>query len=169
MKTICFSDMTKSEILAWLKARGVTFRKSATKAECVVEALQQVQELRRNELLRATTLSLGPESHFAPDLPAPRTLNDCGETGFIRGWDINTFSQKVFPAWSSCTGHGELQSIHVGRAGMTGGSQGSKPLYSTRMKALEALRYRVALVCADALLDISAMIYEESHKEPGEG
>lgn len=84
-----------------------------------------------------------------PDLPVP----EFGQT--TSGWQINTYSGRVYEAWSESAAHGE------GKARGSYGSQKGIPLYSTRLLALQAMRAAVELECAQKLAAIDAQIAKE--------
>lgn len=93
------------------------------------------------------------------DLPAPKW----GEPS-TSGWDYNVYrmgrsslSGAVYPAWSGTTSHGEGEKRHQG----VSGSQNSIDLYSTREKALRALRAAVVAEYAGKLAIIDAEIKKE--------
>ena len=93
-----------------------------------------------------------------PDLLKPQGYVEYTE-GF--GHNVHCLSQygsaaPVYPMWSECVSHGT--GSHAKRSG---GTQGGKALYSTRLLALRALRYEAELQAANSLARIDRMIEEE--------
>lgn len=93
------------------------------------------------------------------DLTAPKS----GEPS-TSGWDFNVYRMgrssvldAVYPAWSETTSHGEGEKRRHG----VFGSQKSIALFSTREKALRALRAAVAAEYASKLAIIDAEISKE--------
>jgi hypothetical protein len=84
-----------------------------------------------------------------PDIPAP----GCGDKS-TTGWVFNRYSRIVTPAWSHTTCHGDgPERVRNGSA-----SQGSVPLYSTKLRALRALRRNLERLCAEQLCAIDLQI-----------
>jgi hypothetical protein len=83
-----------------------------------------------------------------PDLPVP-------EEGTIRGWMYWAMgdSPRVMEIESTSVGHRNV--------GSSCGSQGGRALYSTKLKALRALRVAVERDCARRLRDIDIQIEKE--------
>lgn len=77
------------------------------------------------------------------DVPIPELFGS--ETS---GWDFNKHSREVFRAWSG--------SVRNGFGAKYGGSasQGGRALFSTRQRALAALRYAMECEYASALLRV---------------
>jgi len=89
-----------------------------------------------------------------PDLPPPPS----GRAD-TKGYDFNVAGNRVEPATSTTVSHYfGAQKI----PGFGGGSQGARPLYSTRLRALQALRHEVEQQCATRLAAIDAQIEKES-------
>lgn len=89
----------------------------------------------------------------ARDLPPPSTFN--GETS---GFEFNSYSGTVLPAWSNSSAHG------IGRPSREKGysaSQNSRTLFSTRLLALKALRHEVEIEAAKKLAKIDSEIEAE--------
>lgn len=86
------------------------------------------------------------------------------------GWNVNrhrAYDGAVFKAWSDETRHGEG---HPTLAQLRGqgftGSQRGIALYSTKLRALQALRCEVEMDAAQRLASIDAMIAEEMKETP---
>jgi hypothetical protein len=78
------------------------------------------------------------------------------EKGFSEGWDYNTHSQRVWIGWSDRTAHGSGQAPINSR--IRNGSQGSRKMFSTKAKALAAMRHEVEKNAASELLKIDRLI-----------
>jgi hypothetical protein len=91
----------------------------------------------------------------APDLLPPHAFNK--ETS---GFAFNTHSGTVSPAWSDSVSHsiGHASREAMGRSSA---SQRSSPLYSTRLRALRAMRAVVEKEVAERLAAIDAKIEME--------
>jgi hypothetical protein len=83
-----------------------------------------------------------------PDIPAPEWGKE------TTGWAFNRYSLIVTQGWSASTCHGD------GPARVKNGcaSQGSVPLYSTKLRALRALRRNLERLCAEQLRAIDLQI-----------
>jgi hypothetical protein len=115
------------------------------------ERLKQIVE--NNEALAALRPTPG---EYAPDLPAP----DRGGA-YIEGWDYwPEGPPRVFYRWSTCGAHGNENSRMTDRA-TGGGRQGGRDLYSTKERALRAMRRELELRFGRALLAIDKQIAEE--------
>lgn len=102
----------------------------------------EVERLKTALALRFTD---APED---PDVPAPER----GES--TTGWAFNKYSRIVTPAWSHSTCHGNgPERVRDGSA-----TQGSVPLYSTKIRALLALRRNLERLCAEQLRAIDVQI-----------
>lgn len=110
-------------------------------------AFEQLQQ----ELRLAKALSW-PQP-VAPDVAVPNQ-NEPDTTGF----HFNVFTNRVEPCASSSTHHrwGYSEMSKVG-----GNSQQPKALYSTKLRALQALRHEVEKDCAKRLAAIDKQIEEE--------
>jgi hypothetical protein len=87
----------------------------------------------------------------APDVPPPEGAGASG------GWRFNTNSRKVALFWSESNAHGPREA----RDHWSSRTQGPIWLFSTRVKALQALRYALARQYAESLLRLSENIEEE--------
>lgn len=86
-------------------------------------------------------------SEVKPDVRAPD-----GE-GYTEGWSFNVFSGAVEQGWSSKTTHGSGAAPKAGSRAMTA-SQGCQDLFSSEVRALEALRHALEVECAQRLLAV---------------
>lgn len=106
---------------------------------------EQVEVLLTEAALRRT-------SPVEPDVPVPVGTGALS-VGFLptgeRGYD-----PQVLPACSSAVDHGIGSQDKVS-------TQGARRLYSSRLLALQALRYEVETECARRLRKIDRMIEEE--------
>ena len=93
------------------------------------------------------------------DLPPPAS----GErmSSYTSGFDFNAHSVTVSPAWSSSTVH----SIGYAAPSKYSASQNCRTLFSTKLKALQAMRYEVELASAKKLAGIDKMIAEETNSK----
>lgn len=86
-----------------------------------------------------------------PDVPIP-------VTGLAKGWLFNTYRGDVDVACSTSIYHA------YGKYDETT-SQGARELFSTKLLALRALRYEMALKFAASLTEIDARIHAEQVAE----
>lgn len=99
--------------------------------------------------------------HWTPDVRPdvePPSFNG-GSSKYHTGFDFNVHTGQVFEAWSGCTSHGTGQPPQPGKYGY--GSQGARHLYSTRLRALQALRHAVESASAARLVAIDKLIEAE--------
>lgn len=106
----------------------------------------------RRELAEARALRYTPR--VEPDLPAPRPLT--GEK--ISGWDFNSYSFEVKQAWSESFAHGNGPA----RDRRMTASQGAVPLYSTKLRALKAMRNEMERKAARDQAEVDALIEQEA-------
>jgi hypothetical protein len=85
------------------------------------------------------------------------------EKGFSEGWDYNTHSQRVWIGWSDRVAHGSGPAPTDFR--IRNGSQGSRKMFSTKAKALAAMRHEVEKNAASELLKIDRLIAAEKAPE----
>lgn len=106
-----------------------------------------------------TEASLRRTSPVEPDVPPPGAGSKVGELtkGFLPVAEMSD-SARVETACSSSV-------YHSTRSQTKTDSQGARPLYSTKLLALRALRYKVESECAKRLRSIDRMIEEELAKE----
>lgn len=86
-----------------------------------------------------------------PDVPIPATF---GKERLAKGFLFNAYTPRVVPACSSSVFHA------FGRNDQTD-SQGARRLFSTRLRALRALRHAVEMECAQKLAGIDLQIEQE--------
>lgn len=110
--------------------------------------------VKRSETLAALRWT-GPVER---DLSAP----GYGEPA-IQGWEFNSHRsyERVFEAWSSSTSNGTGQHAAPPRVS---GSQGSRSLFSSKEKALRALRHELEKRAAEELRLVDAALNEETKK-----
>lgn len=108
------------------------------------------------------------------DYPTSTDLDaKSSDAGLIVGFDINisrvfsmgtisSYSPAVYAAWSERNSHGTGNGSDENRRRS---SQGSVPLYSTKVRALGALRRELEDKFAALLLEIDDAIAEEALKE----
>jgi hypothetical protein len=105
------------------------------------EREQMDAAIQKAELLAALRWTAPVEK----DLPPPDKSGEYSE-----GWDCNLSAQRVYVAWSDYVGHGSGHApINYSQRN---GSQKSIWLYSTREKALAALRHAIEKEAASKLL-----------------
>lgn len=102
-----------------------------------------------------TAAALRRTSAEGPDV-LPSALSQKPATGFLPLLDGD--NSRVEIAWSAADRHdlGEPPTGHI-----LGGFRGSRPLYSTRLRALRALRVAVEEEAAKRLRQIDRLIEEE--------
>ena len=107
---------------------------------------------------RAETLAAlrwtGPVSR---DVPIP-------ESGYSQGWDYNEHSTRVWLAWSSLASHGDGEAPKQYDA-YRSASQNGRSLFSTRARALAALRHAIESTTATRLLNIDRQITIENKEQ----
>lgn len=97
---------------------------------------------------RAETLAaLRWTSEVLPDVMPPES------GGYTQGWTFNAYVRNVQIAWSGATVHGYGEAPTRG-ACYRSASQNSIRLFSTKARALSALRHALEKECAAALLKI---------------
>jgi hypothetical protein len=87
-----------------------------------------------------------------PDLPIPRT-------GYTEGWTFNAYTARVERAWSERNAHGSGPYPTNGKQRY--GVQGGLALFSSRLRALAALRRMVELDAARKLSTLDEQIEQE--------
>lgn len=90
-----------------------------------------------------------------PDL----STSDIGD-GYVNGWSFNQHGLRVYKSWSSSIAHGEGWAVDGKRPGYA--SQRSIPQYSTKERALKALRRKVEQDFAEKLAAIDSHIKSEA-------
>ena len=89
------------------------------------------------------------DAKTGPDVPKPQ-----GFATHTTGWGYNAHTRVAMPMWSKCSTHGRG---HEPKSG----SQRGRDLYSTKLRALRALRRAVEIDCARKLAAIDAQIRAE--------
>jgi hypothetical protein len=84
---------------------------------------------------------------IAPDIPVPKS-------GVVSGWLYNLSSRNVYAAWSASNKHGDMPYMPQFWYG------NGIALYSTKTKALLALRHAIEVQVAKDLLDIDKRIID---------
>lgn len=84
-----------------------------------------------------------------PDVPPPSG----GYQDISRGWAYNSYSKTIRESWSTYMTHGDFYNGE-----RISGSQGSRWLYSSRERALKAMRHEVELQAAADLHKIDQLI-----------
>jgi len=108
----------------------------------------------QTEYERVATLAAFTRTAPVPfDVPPP--TYDCGQRHTV-GWRFNTYSKRVWLAWSESVAHGDGEYPTDPRN--RSGSQRSIALFSTEALALRAMRYDVKMECARALREIDKRI-----------
>lgn len=111
--------------------------KKQSKAAMAAEAARQIQV--------CAALHWTDDNDIAPDVPPPTGWNE-----LTTGWTFNAYARWIDVACSSSFAHA------VGRTDKTT-AQNSRALYSTRARAVRALRCAVERECAELLLKIDGM------------
>jgi hypothetical protein len=105
---------------------------------------------------------------YKQDLPSPQY----GDQGYVLGWSLNLHrilsgygggldsSSAVYPSWSGTSSHGTGHE-HPGKHG----SQRGVAQYSTKMRALRALRCELEQWAGERLEQIDRLIEAERAKE----
>lgn len=94
--------------------------------------------------------------------------DSCSLFGYTYGWDYNAYNRTVSYCWSSSINHGTIkegEEIHDKNKIHYSASQGRLWLYSTKTKALQALRHELELETAKRLAKIDQQIRLELQKE----
>ncbi|EAM5811609.1 hypothetical protein FDA16_07790 [Salmonella enterica] len=79
-----------------------------------------------------------------------------GTNQYVNGWSINTYSCRVYKSWSSTVSHGDGWVENEERP--RSASQKGIAQYSTKEKALKALRHCMEMKFAEALYEIDQQI-----------
>lgn len=77
--------------------------------------------------------------------------------GYSEGWDYNAHSMRVWQGWSGQVVHGTGPAPKEGGRHYNG-SQGSRRMYSTKAKALAAMRHEMEQQAAANLLKVDRQI-----------
>ena len=113
-------------------------------------------ELTHSELAIARALRWSRYEPLEPDQPKPPP-NGLG--AYIEGWGTYAYVKRVKQQWSQSISHGDGPYQKEDRH--RSASQGGRALYSTKLLALQALRYEVERSAAKDLADIDAQIKAE--------
>lgn len=126
----------------------------------------RIEELETYRALRWT----GPVD---PDVPPPALTFT-----YSRGWDVHAMAlgsgaswgivNAVERAWSDTIAHGRGDPPADGVPRKFSASRGARTLYSTRLRALRALRHAVEREAAGVLRRIDRAIDEEAKREGAE-
>lgn len=111
------------------------------------------EEKEKAALALRAALRWSDDSDIEPDVPPPTASFD-----LTTGWTFNAYSRRVMVACSSSFAHG------IGRTDQTN-SQRPLSLYSTRGRALRALRVALEKEFAVELAKIDAEIEKERVKQ----
>ena len=76
---------------------------------------------------------------------------------YSEGWDFSEHSKKVWLGWSTSVSHGEGPAPKEGESRRFG-SQNSRSMFSTKAKALAAMRHEIERMAAADLLSVDKMI-----------
>ena len=76
--------------------------------------------------------------------------------GYSEGWDYNAHSQRVWQGWSDRVAHGEGKAPEAGK--YRSGSQGSRRMFSTKARALAAMRHEMEQKAAADLMKVDRQI-----------
>lgn len=109
--------------------------------------------IERAELLAALRWT----APIAPDVAPPRS----GADGYTEGYTFNAYSRTVQYEWSSSVSHGTGTAPKEGER-YRSGSQGPQWMYSTKAKALSALRHDIETDTARKLLAIDKQLHKDA-------
>ena len=115
-------------------------------------------EYAQNELSIARALRWSRHEPVPKDLPPP-TTSFGPDRRYTEGWSTNMHSRSVMQQWSEFVSHG-MGPYHEGDR-FRSGARGSISLYSSRLLALQALRYEIERDAAKTLAKIDAQIEAE--------
>lgn len=90
------------------------------------------------------------------DVPRP-------SDGYVNGWSFNSYNGSVYLSWSGTVTHGDGPVVDGKRPPY--GSQRSIEQYSTKEKALKAMRRQMEMEFANKLAKVDRMIAAEIHSE----
>lgn len=76
--------------------------------------------------------------------------------GYSEGWDYNAHSQRVWQGWSDRAAHGEGKAPEAGK--YRSGRQGSLRMFSTKARALAAMRHEMEQKAAADLMKVDRQI-----------
>ena len=84
---------------------------------------------------------------------------DVPQEGFSQGWDYNAYTKTVWYGWSNSNSHSQGEAPLPGKW-ISGASQGPRRMFSTKARALAAMRHEIELKAAANLLSIDRQIAE---------
>ena len=90
----------------------------------------------------------------------PPNVNEPSTNRYTKGWVFNSYNMSVSTAWSSCIHHGSGEPPGNGKHGSS--SQMPICMYSTKAKALAALRHELENKYARDLYEIDKLIQQDS-------
>ncbi len=127
------------------------------------------EAITRAEILGALRWTTRVERDVPP--PNPGEMN---HVRYAEGWDFNLYTRTVSQYWSSSYWSGSMSHSEGAEPGnrpgiYLSGRQGSRSLYSTKLRALQALRYETEREAARALREIDVQIREETEGEASHG
>ena len=76
--------------------------------------------------------------------------------GYSEGWDYDAYSMRVWQGWSARVAHGEGRAPEAGK--YRSGRQGSRRMFSTKARALAAMRHEVEQKSAADLMQVDRQI-----------
>lgn len=76
--------------------------------------------------------------------------------GYSEGWDYNAHSMRVWQGWSDRVAHGEGKAPEAGK--YRSGRQGGRRMFSTKSRALAAMRHEVEQKSAADLMQVDRQI-----------
>ena len=88
--------------------------------------------------------------------PVERDVMPPERGGYTEGWDFNAYSMLVWQGWSSSVSHGKGPAPIDGRH--YSGSQNSRRMFSTKEKALQAMRHEMEMKFAADLRKVDRQI-----------
>ena len=77
--------------------------------------------------------------------------------GYSEGWDYNAHSQRVWVGWSGQVAHGQGPAPKDGQRHYNG-SQNSRRMFSTKARALAAMRHEMEQKAAGDLMNVDRQI-----------
>ena len=111
----------------------------------------KVEELKTELALRWTT------DDVSPDVPPPPAFG-----GYSQGWTFNAYNLEAYEAWSSSLHHGRGKAPKTEKERRNiSATQRPIELYSTRERALRAMRRTIEREAAKKLRSVDALIEGE--------
>ena len=90
---------------------------------------------------------------------------DIPEKGYSEGWDYNTYSMIVWRGWSDSVSHGKGRVPEDGK--YRSGSQRGVKMFSTKARALAAMRHEMEQKAAAEILRVDRMIAAAMQEREG--